>query len=70
MRIAMITVLSAALFSPLMIGCGDKEVSHSTDQSTNPLTGNTTTTDKNTYQRPDGSTYTDKTQQTAPANHN
>ncbi len=70
MRFAMITVLSAALVSPLMVGCGDKEVAHSQDQSTNPLTGNTTTTDKSTYQRPDGSTYTDKSQQTSPANHN
>ena len=70
MRFAMITVLSAALVSPLMVGCGDKVVSHSTDQSTNPLTGNTTTTDKSTYQRSDGTTYTDKSQQTAPANHN
>ena len=70
MRFAMITVLTAALVSPLMIGCGDKEVNKSSDQSTNPLTGNTTTTDKTTYQRPDGSTYTDKSQNTAPANHN
>ena len=68
MRFAMITVLSAALVSPLMVGCGDKEVAHSEDQSHNPLTGNTTTTDKTTYQRSDGSTYTNKDQQTAP-NH-
>jgi hypothetical protein len=67
MRIAMITVLSAALISPMMVGCGDKEVQSSKDQSTNPLTGNTTTTEKNTYQRPDGSTYTNQSQQTAPA---
>ncbi len=70
MRFAMITVLSAAMMAPIMVGCGDKEVAHSTDQSTNPLTGNTTTTDKSTMQRPDGSTYTDKTQQTSPASHN
>jgi len=69
MRKVMIAVLSAALISPVLIGC-DKEVSHSTDQSTNPLTGNTTTTDKSTMQRPDGSTYNEKSQQTAPANHN
>lgn len=49
MRTAMIGVLSAALLCPLMVGCGDKEVSHSEDQSHNPLTGNTTTTDKTTY---------------------
>jgi len=67
MRTALIAVLSAALLSPLMIGCsGDKEVGNSTDQSANPLSGNTTTTEKQTYQRPDGSTYTDKSQQTAP----
>jgi uncharacterized lipoprotein YehR (DUF1307 family) len=70
MRFAMITLLSAALVSPLLTGCGDKEVSKSSDQSTNPLTGNTTTTDKTTYQRDNGTTYTDKSQQTAPANQN
>jgi hypothetical protein len=68
MRFAMISVLSAALVSPLMVGCGDKEVAHSQDTSTNPLTGNTTTTDKTTYQRDNGTTYTNSNQQTAP-NH-
>jgi hypothetical protein len=67
MRIAMITVLSAALVSPLLTGCGDKEVDSSKTTSTNPLTNNTTTTDKTKMQRPDGTTYTNTNQQTAPA---
>jgi hypothetical protein len=66
MRIATITVLSAALLAPLMVGCGDKEVSHSETQSTNPLTGNTTKTDQSTYQKDNGQTYTNKTQSTTP----
>ena len=67
MRIAMITVLSAALISPLLMGCNDdKEVGKSTQESKNPITGNTTTTDKTTYQRPDGTTYTNTNEQTTP----
>jgi hypothetical protein len=66
MRFAIISVLSAALVAPIMVGC-DKEVSHQQDQSTNPLTGNTTTTDKSTMQRPDGSTYQNSSQQTSPS---
>ncbi len=65
MRIAMIAVLSAALVAPLIVGC-DKQVDSSKTTTTNPLTGNTTTTNKDTMQRPDGSTYQNTNQQTAP----
>jgi len=69
MRFALITVLSAALISPLLVGCADtdKQVGTKSEQSTNPLTGNTTTTDTTTYQRPDGSTYNTTNQHTAPS---
>jgi hypothetical protein len=59
MRYAMTTLLLAALATPLLGGCGDKKVEESQSQSTNPLTGTTTTKDQTTYQRSDGSTYTD-----------
>ena len=67
MRTLMIAVLSAALISPLMVGCGDREVQSSKDESHNPITGNTTTTEKNTYQRPDGSTYQNTNKETTPS---
>ena len=66
MKLAMITVLSAALFAPMLTGCGDKEVSSEKKESTNPLTGNTTTTEKTTMQRSDGTTYTNENKNTAP----
>ncbi len=62
MRMAMITVLSAALVSPILVGC-DKELQSSKETTHNPITGNTTTTDKTTMQKPDGSTYTNTNQQ-------
>ena len=68
MRYAMLTVLGLALASPVLVGC-DKEVSHSDSTSTNPLTGNQTTKDQTTYQRSDGTTYTDTSKQTAPADN-
>lgn len=67
MRYALITVLTAALVSPLFVGCADKEVSHQDSTSTNPLTGNQTTKDQTTYQRPDGTTYTNTDKQTTPS---
>ena len=57
MRYLTVSILSLALASPIMVGC-DKQVSHTESQSTNPLTGTTTTKEQNTYQRSDGSTYT------------
>jgi hypothetical protein len=66
MRFAKIAVVCAALISPVLIGC-DKEVSHQDSTTHNPITGNDTSKDTTTYQRPDGSTYTDKSQQTNPA---
>ena len=41
-----------------LVGC-DQPVSHNESKSTNPITGTTTTKDQTTYQKPDGSTYTD-----------
>ncbi len=70
MRYAMLTVLGLAMVSPVMVGCGDKEVSHKETQSTNPLTGNTTTKDQTTYQKSDGSTYTNSSKATTPNNNN
>jgi hypothetical protein len=69
MRYAILTVLSAAMISPV-VGC-DKEVSHSESQTQNPVTGTTTTKDQTTYQRPDGSTYTQssKTTNNNPSNN-
>jgi hypothetical protein len=61
----MITLLSTALVCPLMVGC-DKEVDHTSKETSNPITGNTTTTDKSTMQRPDGTTYQNQSQQTTP----
>lgn len=69
MRYAMLAVLGLALASPVMVGC-DKEVSHSEKTSENPLTGNETNKSQTTYQRSDGSTYTDSSKETAPANNN
>ena len=65
MRFAMITVLSASLVAPFLTGCGDKEVQSSKETTHNPITGNTTTTDKTTMQRPDGSTYQNSNQQSS-----
>jgi len=62
MRFAMMTVLTAALICPMVTGC-DKEVQSSKETTHNPITGNTSTTDKTTMQRPDGSTYTNTNQQ-------
>jgi hypothetical protein len=66
MRYVMLTILGLALASPVMVGC-DKEVSHSEKTSENPLTGNQTTKDQTTYQRSDGSTYTNTDKSTTPA---
>ena len=49
MRIAMITVLSAALMSPLIGGC---TTAHEESQSTNPFTGTKTTKDETTTVNP------------------
>jgi hypothetical protein len=68
MRFAMLTVLGLALASPVMVGC-DKEVSHSEKTTDNPITGNETTKDQTTYQRSDGSTYTDSSKTTTPQNN-
>ena len=57
MRYAILTVLCATLMSPVIVGC-DKEVSHTESSTKNPVTGTTTTKDQTTYQRSDGSTYT------------
>ena len=59
MRYVTIAVLAGALGTPLLGGCGDKEVRTEQSKSTNPLTGTVTHTDTTTYQRSDGSTYTD-----------
>jgi hypothetical protein len=56
MRHALVIVVTTALISPLA-GC-DHQVSHTEKTSTNPLTGTQTTKEETTYQRPDGSTYT------------
>lgn len=61
MRYAMLTMLSAALLSPVLGGC-DHQVAHSQSTSTNPITGTTTTKDQTTYQRSDGSTYTNSSE--------
>ncbi len=66
MRYAMLTVLSLALISPIMVGC-DHPVSSSEKTSVNPITGNQTTKDQTTYQRPDGTTYTNSSSETTPA---
>jgi hypothetical protein len=57
MRHALVIVVTTALISPLLAGC-DHQVSHTEKTSTNPLTGTQTTKEETTYQRPDGSTYT------------
>jgi hypothetical protein len=69
MRYTVITVLALALTSPVMVGC-DKEVSHSEQTTQNPITGTETKKEQTTYQRSDGSTYTQssKSSQT-PANN-
>lgn len=70
MRYIACVVLSAALLSPVLGGC-DHEVSHSEKTSTNPLTGTQTTKEQTTYQRSDGSTYTNESSHStnAPANN-
>jgi hypothetical protein len=65
MRYAILSVLSLAMVSPIMVGC-DKEVSHSDKTSENPITGTQTTKDQTTYQRSDGSTYTNSSKTTDP----
>jgi hypothetical protein len=67
MRAAMIAVLSAALISPVLVGCGDKEVSHTESESTNPITGTKTDKDKTTMQRPDGTTYQNSSETKVPS---
>jgi len=60
MRIAMITVLSAALMSPLIGGC---TTAHDESQSTNPFTGTKTTKDDTTTVNPvNGQSQTTETQ--------
>ena len=65
MRFAMLTVLGLAMVSPVMVGC-DREVSHEEKTSQNPITGNVTTKDQTTYQKSDGSTYTNSSKTTTP----
>ena len=69
MRYALLTVLGLALASPVMVGC-DKEVSHEEKTSENPITGTQTTKDQTTYQRSDGSTYTNSSKTTNPPANN
>jgi hypothetical protein len=49
MRFATIALLSAALMSPIMVGCVE---SHQESTSTNPLTGTKTTKEQTTVQNP------------------
>ncbi len=49
MRYAMITVLSAALVSPMLTGCTESKTE---SQSTNPITGTKTTKDETVTQNP------------------
>jgi hypothetical protein len=49
MRFAAIAILSAALMSPIMVGCTE---SHQESTSTNPLTGTKTTKDQTTTNNP------------------
>jgi hypothetical protein len=63
MRYAIVSLLGLALSAPIMIGC-DREVQHSEKTSENPITGTQTTKDQTTYQRPDGSTYTNSSKST------
>lgn len=58
MRNATIALLAAALLAPALTGC-DREVSHTEKTTENPVTGTTSTKERTTYQRPDGSTYTE-----------
>jgi hypothetical protein len=61
MRFATIALLSAALMSPIMVGCTE---SHQESTSTNPLTGTKTTKDQTTTNNPmtgDSSTNTKTT---------
>lgn len=69
MRFALLTLMGLALASPVMVGC-DRQVSHSQETHTNPITGNQTTEEKSTYQKPNGQTYTNSSEKTAPANNN
>jgi hypothetical protein len=49
MRFAIIAMLSAALVSPIMIGCTEN---HEESTSTHPLTGTKTTKEQTTTQNP------------------
>jgi hypothetical protein len=57
MRYVMTTVLAAILAAPMLGGCGDKAIKTEDSQPKNPITGTVTNEKQTTYQRSDGSTY-------------
>ena len=68
MRGVLCTLLSLSLAGAGLMGC-DREVAHSEKTSTNPITGTQTTSEQTTYQRPNGSTYTNSSSNSSNANN-
>jgi hypothetical protein len=68
MRAAMIAILGAALISPVLVGCGDKEISK-TDTTTKNPDGSMKQTQDKTVQNSDGSVTHQTSSQNVPASH-